>query len=198
MKVTFPIWQSDCTCQCKLLIRVELWKFGNIASKNKGMATKLRSKEYDGLRKRCIELLAAGHISERVSEMLGCTSGWVAKTKKRYAQEGEAGLLTKKPGGQKSRLSEEQVQALLLELKKGAVFHGFSGEIWTRKRVAAVILKLFGEKYDPTQVGRILKKAGWTKQKPQVKARQQKTEAVENWRTQKLPDIKKKPRTKNE
>lgn len=162
------------------------------------MATKLRSKDYEGLRKRCIELLAAGHISERVSEMLGCTSGWVAKTKKRYAREGESGFLTKKPGGQKSRLSGEQIQGLLLELEKGAVAHGFSGEIWNRKRVAAVILKLFGEKYDPTHVGRILKKAGWTKQKPQVKARQQQAEAVEKWHAQGLPAIKKKPNQKSE
>jgi transposase len=162
------------------------------------MAIKLRSKEYDGLRKRCIELLAAGHKSERVSEMLGCTSGWVSKTKKRYAAEGEAGLLTKKPGGQKSRLTEEQIQELLLALQKGALSHGFSGDIWDRKRVAAVILKLFGEKYDPTHVGRILKKAGWTKQKPQVKARQQQAEAVEKWYTQGLPAIKKKPIKKSE
>lgn len=160
------------------------------------MATKLRSKEYDGLRKRCIELLAAGHISERVSEMLGCTSSWVAKTKKRYELEGEAGLLTKKPGGQKARLNDSQLQTLLSELKRGALAHGFSGEIWTRKRVGAIILKLFGQNYDPTHVGRILKKAGWTRQKPQVKARQQNAEAVKNWREHRLPEIKKKPSQK--
>jgi transposase len=160
------------------------------------MAIKLRSKDYDGLRKRCIELLAAGHLAERVSEMLGCTPSWVSKTKKRYALEGEAGLLTKKPGGKEARLNESQIQALLLELKKGAPAHGFSGEIWTRKRVGAVIFKLFGQNYDPTHVGRILKKAGWTKQKPQVKARQQNAESVKNWKEKRLPEIKKKPKQK--
>ena len=124
------------------------------------MPIKLRSKEYDGLRKRCIELLKDGHISERVAEMLGRTSSWVCKTRKRYETGGEAALKTKKPGGKTARISDPEVRLLLRELEKGAPAHGFTGEIWNRKRVGAVIFKLFGQKYDPSQVGRILKKAG--------------------------------------
>lgn len=162
------------------------------------MPIKLPSREYDGLRKRCIVLLKEGHIPERVAEMLGCTSSWVSKTRKRYETGGEAALKTKKPGGKAPRINEAEVRLLLTELEKGAPAHGFRGEIWNRKRVGAVIFKLFGQKYDPSQVGRILKKAGWTLQKPQVKARQQNAEAVENWRQEKLPAIKKKPHRKNE
>jgi transposase len=160
------------------------------------MAKKLPSSEYVGLRKCCIELLEAGHIAERVSEMLGCSPSWVSKTKVRYKTEGEVGLLSKKPGGNKARLSEGQIKELLEALKRGAEAHGFSGQIWTRKRVGAVIFKMFGQDYEVSQIGRILKKAGWTKQKPQVKARQQNAEAVKNWRENTLVALKKKPKKK--
>jgi len=160
------------------------------------MPIKLKSREYDGLRKRCIELLREGHIPQRVSEMLGCTSSWVSKTQKRFKLGGEEALKTRKPGGNTPRISESDVKVLLLELEKGVLAHGFTGEIWNQKRVGAIIFKLFGQKYDPSHIGRILKKAGWTLQKPQVKARQQKAEAVENWRQEKLPALKKKPNQK--
>lgn len=160
------------------------------------MPIKLKSREYDGLRRRCIELLHEGHISQRVSEMLGCSASWVSKTQKRFELGGEAALKTRKPGGNTPRISESDVKVLVTELEKGALAHGFTGEIWNRKRVGAIIFKLFGQKYDPSHIGRILKKAGWTLQKPQVKARQQKAEAVENWRQEKLPALKKKPNRK--
>jgi len=70
------------------------------------------------------------------------------------------------------------------------------GDLWTRKRVGAVIERLFGQKYDPSQIGRILKKAGWSKQKPQVKAGQQKPEKVREWKEERLSALKKKQKEK--
>lgn len=44
------------------------------------------------------------------------------------------------------------------------------------RAAGAVIKKLSGVSYDPSQVGRLLKKVGWTRQKPQAKVRQQNPE----------------------
>ena len=49
-------------------------------------------------------------------------------------------------------------------LSKGAQAHGFPGEIWTWPRVNEVIKELFGVSYDPSQIGRLLEKAGWSRQ----------------------------------
>ncbi|MDQ1090505.1 winged helix-turn-helix domain-containing protein [Siphonobacter sp. SORGH_AS_1065] len=65
------------------------------------------------------------------------------------------------------------------------------GYVWTRPRVNEVIKKRFGVSYDPSQVGRLLKKAGWSIQKPQRKAHQQDRNAVQEWREQRLPELKK-------
>ncbi|WP_460982734.1 winged helix-turn-helix domain-containing protein [Spirosoma fluminis] len=38
-------------------------------------------------------------------------------------------------------------------------------------------------------MGRLLKKAGWSRQKPQAKERQQNPQAVAQWREQTLPAL---------
>ncbi|MFD2935464.1 helix-turn-helix domain-containing protein [Spirosoma flavum] len=86
---------------------------------------------------------------------------------------------------------DEQLTQLVEELNKGAEYHGFPGHIWTRPRVNEVIKRLFGVSYDPSQVGRLLKKVGWTRQKPQPNARQQDPQRVKQWREERLPELKK-------
>lgn len=158
------------------------------------MATRLRKQEYVGLRIRCIELLEEGYIPFHVAQMLGRSPSWVNSTQKRYALGGAPALKGVKHPGGKPKITPEQVEGLIKELEKGAQAHGFSGEVWTQKRVAALIERLYGQRYDPSQVGRILKKAGWSRQKPQVKARQQDPEKVKEWKGARLPDLKKKRR----
>lgn len=79
----------------------------------------------------------------------------------------------------------------MIELNKGAEYHGFSGAICTRPRINEVIKKTFGVSYDPSQIGRILKKVGWSRQLPQRKAIQQDGQAVAQWRAERLPILKK-------
>ena len=87
----------------------------------------------------------------------------------------------------------EQLDELTTELTKGAEHHGFSGQVWTRLRINGVIDKLFGVSYDPSQIGRLLKKVGWSRQKLARLARQQDPQAVVNWHEERLPALKKSP-----
>ncbi|MFB9295885.1 helix-turn-helix domain-containing protein [Persicitalea jodogahamensis] len=61
----------------------------------------------------------------------------------------------------------------------------------TRQRVNSLIERIFDVSYDPTQVGLILKKLGWSLQKPVKKARQQDKQKVEHCRDEVLPGQKK-------
>lgn len=154
------------------------------------MANYKRS-DYESLRNRCIELSNAGWKQVQIATAFGLTQGWVSQTLKKYREGGSAALQEGKRTGAPTRLSDEQLVTLVAELNKGAEHHGFSGAVWTRKRVNAVIQKLYGVNYDPSQVGRLLKKAGWSRQKPQRKARQQNPDAVQQWRQERLPELKK-------
>ena len=115
----------------------------------------------------------------------------VSQTLKKYRQNGSQALTWKKPAGPVCRLNEQQLAQLVTELYKGAVAHGFEGAVWTQQRINTVITKLFGISYDPSQVGRLLKRVGWSRQKPQPKALQQDPVAVQQWREEHLPTLKK-------
>jgi len=152
----------------------------------------LKRTDYEVLRRRCVELKAQDWPQHRIADALGLSQPWVSRTLKTYRQSGAEALGTHPASGQPPKLTSEQIQVLLDALNQGAESQGFAGQVWTRKRINAVISTLFGVSYDLSQVGRILKKAGWSYQRPALKARQQSAPAVAQWRSQRLPDLKKK------
>ena len=154
---------------------------------------KYKQADYEVLRRRCVELKNLDWKQAAIAQALGLTPGWVSRTLKAYREKGQTALLWRKRTGAPTRLSADQLAQLVGELKKGAEYHGFAGAVWTRPRVNEVIRKLFGVSYDPSQVGRLLKKVGWTRQKPQAKARQQDAGAVAQWRQERLSELKKSP-----
>ncbi|MEM7030948.1 MAG: winged helix-turn-helix domain-containing protein, partial [Chloroflexota bacterium] len=97
-----------------------------------------------------------------------------------------------------SRLSETQLKSLPDFLARGATAYGFRGEVWTRSRVGYVIKTEFGVSYSSRHVGRILKKIGWSRQKPLERASQRNEGAIENWRNETWPELKKKPNKRGE
>ncbi|MCK8496074.1 winged helix-turn-helix domain-containing protein [Spirosoma sp. RP8] len=150
-----------------------------------------KQSDYEALRRRCVELSHQGWHQSAIAQAFGLTQPWVSRTLKKHRLQGNEALAEGKRTGAPARLSTQQLGLLVTELSKGAEAHGFSGAIWTRPRINEVIKKLFGVSYDPSQVGRILKKVGWSRQKPQPRARQQDGQAVAQWRDERLPDLKK-------
>lgn len=126
--------------------------------------------DYELLRKRCAQLKEAGWKQTKIAQALGLTEGWVSRTLKKYQQSGQSGLVWRKPKGPACRLTDQQLAQLVQELNKGAEHHGFSGHVWTRPRVNEVIKKLFNISYDPSQVGRLLRKLEWSRQNRSAEA----------------------------
>jgi transposase len=59
--------------------------------------------------------------------------------------------------------------------------------------VAAVIARTFGVTYHPAHVWRILRGEGWSCQKPERRARERDEAAIQRWRVERWPHIKKRP-----
>lgn len=125
---------------------------------------KYKQSDYEVIRRRCVDLDLAGWRQGPIAQALGLTQGWVSQTLKKYRQQGAAALKWRKPTGAPTRLTSDQLHQLVDELNKCAQHHGFAGAIWTRPRVNEVIKKLYGVSYDPSQIGRLLKRAGWSRQ----------------------------------
>src|SRR5215218_6551482 len=146
----------------------------------------------EGRRMSAFELKQQGWSQQRIAEALGVSKGAVSQWMKRAREGGGPQALKRRPApGASPRLSEEQRTKLPELLERGAEAHGFRGEAWTCERVAIVIRREFGVSYHPAHVSRFLKALRQSLQKPQRRANQRDEEAIEHWKEQRWPSLKK-------
>lgn len=147
-------------------------------------------------RLRAWDLHQQGWKQKDIAQALGVTPGAVSQWMARGRSGGVAALRNRKSPGAPVRLTAAQQNAIPALLARGAQAWGFRGDIWTRARVAAVIKRAFNVAYHPDHVGRILRRLGWSVQKPRERATQRNEQAIAAWREQKWQAIKKKPSRK--
>ena len=153
-----------------------------------------RAKEWrEGRRLRAWALRAKGWSQRRIAEALGVTAGAVSQWMRRGREGGEAALKSRPRPGAEPKLTAEQRAQIPVLLAQGAEAFGFRGEVWTAKRVATVIRREFGVRYHPNHVGKLLRSAGWSVQRPIERASQRDEAAIEAWRTERWPALKRGP-----
>jgi transposase len=145
----------------------------------------------EGRRLRAFELKERGWKQTEIADALGVTEGALSQWMKRAREEGVEGLRHKPPPGAAPRLSEEQRAKVPELLERGAEAYGFRGEVWTCARVAEVIRREFGVLYHPAHVSRLVRKLGLSLQKPVRRANQRDEEAIERWKEERWPSLKK-------
>jgi len=134
-------------------------------------------------RRHAVELRKKGWTLRAIAEALGVTSGAVCQWLKAVQERGEQGLSSgRSRTGRRPKLTPEQVARLVELLDAGAEEMGHVGERWDGKRVAALIRREFGVSYLPGNVPRLLRRLGWTPQKPQVLASQRNEEKIEQFK----------------
>jgi transposase len=145
----------------------------------------------EGRRLRAFELKERGWKQTQIADALGVTEGAVSQWMKRAREKGVQDLRHKPPPGAPSRLSEDERERLPELVAQGAQAHGFRGDVWTCERVAEVIRREFGVSYHPAHISRLLGKLRLSLQKPERRADQRDEEAIEHWKVQKWPSLKK-------
>lgn len=151
----------------------------------------------EGRRLRAWELHEADWSQAAIAEALGVTPGAVSQWMRRAREGGGADGLRKRPApGAACRLSDAQRARVLTWLGEGADAHGFRGALWTRTRVATLIARKLGIRYHPGHMSKLLKRWGWSPQKPERRARQRDEETIDRWRTDRWPAIKKHGRAR--
>ena len=139
-----------------------------------------------------VELYESGKTQKEIASLMDCSQAWVSKVLRRYRIEGPKGLLSKgKAKGATSKLTILQLENLKQLLLEGALNHGFVTDNWTRERIAALILKKFEVSYHPAHISWVMRKIGYSKQKPITHSYRKDKEAVEEWKTKTLPALKK-------
>jgi len=149
--------------------------------------------ELEARRRRAVALLDRGLGVREVARQIGCSPSSVSRWQAEVRAGGPDALRARPAPGRPPRLTSRQRAKLLKLLLKGATAHGFSTDLWTLPRVATVIARTFGVKYHPAHVWKILRAEGWSCQKPERRARERDEAAIQRWRAERWPHIKKRP-----
>jgi transposase len=144
----------------------------------------------EGRRLRAWALKQAGWTQQAIATALGVTAGAVSQWMRRGREGGVDALRRRVAPGPSPKLTDEQRDQLPALLARGAEDFGFRGEVWTAKRVTTVIRREFGVRYHPNHVGKLLRAAGWSPQKPLQRASQRDEAAIETWWTERWPALK--------
>src|SRR5215208_481650 len=147
----------------------------------------------EGRRLRAWELKGEGWSQQEIANALGVSKGAVSQWMKRGREGGIEGLKRRIATGAPPRLSEKQRTELPKLLAKGAPAHGFRADVWTCERVGEVVRRRFGLSHRPAHVSRLPRALGLSIQKPKRRANQRNEEAIEHWKEETWPELKKGP-----
>lgn len=150
----------------------------------------------EGRRLRAWDLHQQGWSQKQIAVALGVTQGAVSQWIARGRAGGAVALRNRSHPGATPKLTQEQRERLPDLLKRGAEAYGFVGDVWTQARIASIIKREFGVRYHSDHIGRLLHAIGWSVQKPTLRATERNDAAIERWRSEKWPAIKKKPNTR--
>jgi transposase len=131
-----------------------------------------------------------------VARQVGVHRQSVNRWAKQIEEQGREGLKQAGRAGRKSRLSQADLNCLEERLKRGAEALGYETNLWTLERVAELVERDFGVKYHAGHVSWLLKKLGWSCQRPTGRALERDEPAIKRWKKRRWPELKKKPSAK--
>jgi transposase len=149
--------------------------------------------ELERRRRRAVRLLQAGNSLSAVARMIGAAVSAVWQWRETWRRKGEQGLSAKPAPGRPPKLTPRQRQRLPKILAVGAQRYGYPNDLWTTRRIAAVIKRELRIDYHPAHVSRILAELGWSYQKPERRAVERNEGAIAHWKRYRWVEIKKKP-----
>ena len=139
-----------------------------------------------------IRLRASGNNQKAIAAITDCSQSRVSKVLKRHRSLGTVSMGIKgKAAGKVSKLSPASIETLKTFLLDGALAHGFETDNWTRERIADLIKSKLGIEYHASHVSKLMKKIGFSLQKPIYGSYRQQASEVEKWKSETLRALKK-------
>jgi transposase len=145
-------------------------------------------------RMRALHLKQQGWYQRDMAEALGVSEVSVSRWMARAREGGPEALLCHPAPGHPAQLAPAQKRLIPDFLWHGPEAYGFRGEVWTCARIAKVIEQEFGVSYHKDHVSRLLRELHWTPQVPITRAIQRDEEAIERWRDDVWPELRRRAR----
>jgi transposase len=154
-----------------------------------GLSAEGRAKR-EAVRMQAAEMFMRGLSSPEVARRLRVTRQAVAGWRREWKNGGARALASKGPPGSPCRLDAQKLAVLEAELRRGPAAHGWDDQRWTLARVAGLVRRLFGIGYTLRGVSNVLHRVGWSPQVPVHRALQRDETAIEAWRDEVWPQVK--------
>lgn len=138
-----------------------------------------------------IQLLKQSHTCYRVGKELWVSKQSVMRWRERYEEDGIEGVKWNGQRGRPSKLTKSQKKVLKRIILKGATSYGYPNELWITFRITEIIRKEFKVKFHQDYVGILLHQLGFSYQKPKRIALERDEKAIQSWKRERWPDIKK-------
>jgi transposase len=135
---------------------------------------------------------STGEIAERLKVHRSTVPIWVD----RWNNHGEEGLWEGHRCGRPVELTAKERETLCDILDSGPVAYGLETGIWTSPLVTQVIEDEFGHQYHPGHVRKLLKRLGYSVQRPTTSLVQADLRQKRKWVRYTYPRLKKTPKPK--
>lgn len=128
-------------------------------------------------------MFAAGAGDREVAERFRVSRMSAGRWHRAFNEGGMDALASKGPGGEKCKLTGEQLKALQVALEEGPAVHGWDeDQRWTLARIAELIHESFGVSYTVGGVDYLLHRLGWSWQAPSRRATERDEVKIAAWR----------------
>lgn len=147
--------------------------------------------EMEQRRLRAAGMFAEGVSADEIAVALGVNRSAVFAWRKRWLERGEAALAAKAHPGVAPALSQADLEELRRRIVDGDPRdHGYAEALWTREIVAEVVEELYGVRFTPQWIGRLMRRMDLSPQRPRYRATEQDPAAVQRWREETYLAIK--------
>ena len=149
------------------------------------MSKRLDRSELEARRIEAGKLLRRGVRPAEVARRLSVSRTSVGRWQQTLTSGGRRSLRGAPRTGRPPLLDANDQKRLIAALKAGALAQGYSSDLWTLGRVGKLIEMLTGQRYCESGVWRLLKRLGFSSQRPAKRAMQRDETAVRQWKTSK-------------
>jgi putative transposase len=159
-----------------------------------GGFTAAEQQRRERLRLEAAELFAHGEKNAAIARRLRVSQRSVERWRRSWREGGTRALHSTGPPSL-PKLSDAQFARLERELEQGPLAWGFADQRWTLLRIKTLIGRRFHVGYTVQGVWRLLRRHGWSCQRPARRAIERDDAAIEVWKKEVWPAVEKPRRT---
>jgi transposase len=154
------------------------------------------AQELERRRRLAVQRVLDGWKQVDVAAFLGVTERTVSRWMAAYRRGGSDAIKAKPTPGRPPKLSRRREQSVLSWLAKSPKAFGYETDLWTARRLAEVIERRYGVRFNSNYLVAWLTRRDHSPQKPETRPVERDNPAIARWAAEGWPRLQKKRGTR--